>query len=150
MPRPVARAEVAATRGAPGGRRTGRSRIASAPRDLNPATLAAVIRSSACRATCPRCSAAAQDGIRDEQTMAKLDAGKSGSFKLGGELKINRLGFGAMRLTGQGIWGEPEDRPEALRTLKRVPELGIDFIDTADSYGPDVSEELIHEALFPY
>ena len=82
--------------------------------------------------------------------MAKLDAGKSGSFKLGGELKINRLGFGAMRLTGQGIWGESEDRPEALRTLKRVPELGIDFIDTADSYGPDVSEALIHEALFPY
>ncbi len=82
--------------------------------------------------------------------MSKLDAGKSGSFKLGGELEINRLGFGAMRITGKGIFGEPEDRPEALRTLKRVPELGIDFIDTADSYGPDVSEELIREALFPY
>jgi aryl-alcohol dehydrogenase-like predicted oxidoreductase len=82
--------------------------------------------------------------------MAKLDASKSGTFKLGGELTINRLGFGAMRITGKGIWGEPEDRPEALRTLKRVPELGINFIDTADSYGPDVSEELIHEALFPY
>jgi pyridoxine 4-dehydrogenase len=82
--------------------------------------------------------------------MAKLDASKSGTFKIGGEIKINRLGFGAMRVTGKGIWGPPEDRPEALRTLKRVPELGINFIDTADSYGPDVSEELIHETLFPY
>ena len=82
--------------------------------------------------------------------MAKLDASKAGTFKIGGEIEINRLGFGAMRITGKGIWGEPEDRAEALRTLKRVPEFGIDFIDTADSYGPDVSEELIHEALFPY
>jgi pyridoxine 4-dehydrogenase len=82
--------------------------------------------------------------------MAKLDASKSGMFKIGGEIKINRLGFGAMRVTGKGIWGPPEDRLEALRTLKRVPELGINFIDTADSYGPDVSEELIHETLFPY
>lgn len=82
--------------------------------------------------------------------MAKLDASKAGTFKIGGEIEINRLGFGAMRITGKGIWGEPEDRAEALRTLKRVPELGINFIDTADSYGPDVSEELIHEALFPY
>ncbi len=82
--------------------------------------------------------------------MVKLDASKSGTFKIGGEIEINRLGFGAMRITGKGIWGEPEDRAEALRTLKRVPELGINFIDTADSYGPNVSEELIHEALFPY
>jgi pyridoxine 4-dehydrogenase len=82
--------------------------------------------------------------------MERLDASKSGTFKIGGEIEINRLGFGAMRVTGKGIWGPPEDRPEALRTLKRVPELGINFIDTADSYGPDVSEELIHEALFPY
>jgi aryl-alcohol dehydrogenase-like predicted oxidoreductase len=82
--------------------------------------------------------------------MAKLDASKAGTFKIGGEIEINRLGFGAMRITGKGIWGPPEDRPEALRTLKRVPELGIDFIDTADSYGPDVSEELIREALYPY
>ena len=82
--------------------------------------------------------------------MAKLDASKSGTFKIGCEIEINRLGFGAMRITGKGIWGEPEDRAEAVRTLKRVPELGINFIDTADSYGPDVSEELIHEALFPY
>jgi pyridoxine 4-dehydrogenase len=79
-----------------------------------------------------------------------LDAGKSGTFKVGGEITIHRLGFGAMRVTGSGIWGEPEDRPEALRTLKRLPELGIDFIDTADSYGPDVSETLIREALYPY
>jgi pyridoxine 4-dehydrogenase len=73
--------------------------------------------------------------------MAKLDARKLGTFKIGGDTEIHRLGFGAMRITGKGIWGPPEDRPEALRTLKRVPELGIDFIDTADSYGPDVSEE---------
>jgi len=79
-----------------------------------------------------------------------LDAGRSGSFKIGGEITVHRLGFGAMRITGPGIWGEPEDRDEALRTLKRCPELGIDFIDTANSYGPDVSEELIREALYPY
>lgn len=72
------------------------------------------------------------------------------TFKIGGELEIHRLGFGAMRLTGKGVWGEPLDRAEALRTLRRVPELGIDFIDTADSYGPDISEQLIKEALHPY
>lgn len=77
------------------------------------------------------------------------DAAKSGQFRLG-ELTVNRLGFGAMRVTGQGIWGEPADRGEALRTLKRLPELGVNFIDTADSYGPDVSEKLIREALHPY
>jgi pyridoxine 4-dehydrogenase len=88
-------------------------------------------------------------GIRSV-TMAKLDAGKSGSFKISGKLKINRLGFGAMRVTGPGIFGPPEDMGEALRTLKPVPELGIDFIDTADSYGPDVSEQLIRKALHPY
>ncbi|WP_114394638.1 aldo/keto reductase [Oleisolibacter albus] len=63
---------------------------------------------------------------------------------------VNRLGFGAMRITGPGIWGEPADRAEALRTLRRLPELGVTFIDTADSYGPDVSEKLIREALHPY
>jgi pyridoxine 4-dehydrogenase len=82
--------------------------------------------------------------------MTKLDARKSGSFKVGGEIEIHRLGFGAMRITGKGIWGQPEDKPEAIRTLKRLPELGIDFVDTADSYGPDVSEQLIREALHPY
>jgi pyridoxine 4-dehydrogenase len=79
-----------------------------------------------------------------------LDARKSGTFKVGGEIAIHRLGFGAMRITGPGIWGEPEDRAEALRTLRRLPELGVDFVDTANSYGPDVSEILIHEALYPY
>jgi pyridoxine 4-dehydrogenase len=79
-----------------------------------------------------------------------LDARKSGSFKIGGEIEIHRLGFGAMRITGPGIWGPPVDRAEAIHTLKRVPELGIDFIDTADSYGPEVSEQLIREVLYPY
>jgi aryl-alcohol dehydrogenase-like predicted oxidoreductase len=65
-------------------------------------------------------------------------------------LKVNRLGFGAMRITGKGIWGEPDDRDEALRTLRRLPELDVNFIDTAESYGPEVSEKLIREALFPY
>jgi pyridoxine 4-dehydrogenase len=81
---------------------------------------------------------------------AKLDAGKSGFFKIGGDIEIHRLGFGAMRITGPRVWGPPTDMAEAIRTLKRLPELGIDFIDTADSYGPDVSEQLIREALYPY
>src|SRR6266404_2790217 len=67
-----------------------------------------------------------------------------------GDLSIHRLGFGAMRLTGKGIWGEPQDRKEAIRVLRRAVELGINFIDTADSYGPGVSERLIAEALYPY
>ena len=78
------------------------------------------------------------------------DASQSGTFSIGGALKVHRLGFGAMRLTGRGIWGEPADRAEALRVLRRLPELGVDFVDTADSYGPDVSELLIREALHPY
>jgi aryl-alcohol dehydrogenase-like predicted oxidoreductase len=78
------------------------------------------------------------------------DAKQSGSFKIGGTLAVHRLGFGAMRITGPGVWGPPKDRAEALRVLRRLPELGINFIDTADSYGPDVSEELIREALHPY
>lgn len=82
--------------------------------------------------------------------MSKTTAARSGRFKIGGDLAVNRLGFGAMRITGAGIWGDPPDRAEALATLRRVPELGIDFIDTADSYGPDVSEPLIREALHPY
>jgi aryl-alcohol dehydrogenase-like predicted oxidoreductase len=72
------------------------------------------------------------------------------TFKIGGDLEVNRLGFGAMRLTGKGIWGEPKDVGEAKRVLKRAVELGVNFIDTADSYGPDVSERLIGEALSPF
>ncbi|HWB67016.1 MAG TPA: aldo/keto reductase [Mycobacteriales bacterium] len=74
----------------------------------------------------------------------------SGTFAIGGDLTVHRLGFGAMQLTGQGIWGEPADRDECIRVLRRSIELGIDFIDTADSYGPFVSEDLIREALHPY
>lgn len=74
----------------------------------------------------------------------------SGTFPLGGDLRIHRLGFGAMQLTGPGVWGEPKDRAEALRVLRRAVDLGVDFIDTADSYGPFVSEQLIREALHPY
>jgi pyridoxine 4-dehydrogenase len=77
-------------------------------------------------------------------------ATKSGLFKIGGDIPVHRLGFGAMRITGKGIWGEPADRAEALKVLRRLPEIGVDFIDTADSYGPNVSEELIREALAPY
>ncbi|MGV6873248.1 aldo/keto reductase [Pseudochelatococcus sp. B33] len=82
--------------------------------------------------------------------MANIDASLSGQFAIGGDITVNRLGFGAMRITGPGIWGEPEDRPEAIRVLKRLPELGVNFIDTADSYGPFISEDLIAEALHPY
>ncbi|MGK7391630.1 MAG: aldo/keto reductase [Candidatus Cyclobacteriaceae bacterium M2_1C_046] len=74
----------------------------------------------------------------------------SQTFAIGGDLTVNRMGYGAMRITGEGIWGPPEDKEEAIRVLKRTVELGINFIDTADSYGPDVSEELIAEALHPY
>ena len=81
---------------------------------------------------------------------SSANASRAGTFAIGGTIRINRLGFGAMRLTGPGIWGEPADRAEALRTLRRLPDLGVNFIDTADSYGPDISELLIREALHPY
>jgi len=81
---------------------------------------------------------------------ASLSAANGGTFSLGGELTVNRLGFGAMRLTGDGIWGPPKDRAAAIAVLRRAVELGVNFIDTADSYGPNVSEELIAEALSPY
>lgn len=71
-------------------------------------------------------------------------------FTIGGDLRINRMGYGAMRITGEGIWGPPKDRAEAIRVLQRAVELGVNFIDTADSYGPYISEELIAEALHPY
>jgi len=77
-------------------------------------------------------------------------AAKAGEFLIGNDLRVTRLGFGAMRITGKGIWGEPADRAESIRVLRRAVELGINFIDTADSYGPSVSEEIIAEALHPY
>src|ERR1700735_1164913 len=80
----------------------------------------------------------------------EISASLSGTVLLGGELTVNRLGFGAMRITGEGVWGPPKDRAGALAVLRRAVELGVNFIDTADSYGPGVSEELIAEALSPY
>jgi aryl-alcohol dehydrogenase-like predicted oxidoreductase len=77
-------------------------------------------------------------------------AKKAGEFLIGNDLRVTRLGYGAMRITGEGIWGEPADRPEAVRVLRKTVELGINFIDTADSYGPEVSEKIIAEALHPY
>src|SRR5580704_4380804 len=74
----------------------------------------------------------------------------SGTFALGGDLEVHRLGFGAMQLTGKGVWGEPKDHDECIRVLRRAVELGVTLIDTADSYGPYVSEDLIREALHPY
>jgi pyridoxine 4-dehydrogenase len=79
-----------------------------------------------------------------------VHAGTAGTIDVGGDLTVNRLGFGAMRITGDGIWGQPADRDEAKAVLRRAIELGVNFIDTADSYGPDVSEELISETLHPY
>src|SRR5579863_6943382 len=80
----------------------------------------------------------------------ELTATQAGTVTLGNEISVNRLGYGAMRLTGPGIWGPPKDRKAALAVLRRAVELGVNFIDTADSYGPGVSEELIAEALYPY
>ena len=83
-------------------------------------------------------------------TQTQISARASGTFDIGGELTVNRLGFGAMRLTGEGIWGEPRDAEECRRVLRRALELDVNLIDTADAYGPDVSERLIAEALYPY
>ena len=85
-----------------------------------------------------------------KETSTERPAAEAGEFKIGGDLRVIRLGFGAMRITGKGIWGEPEDRNEAIGVLRRAVDLGINFIDTADSYGPHVSEQLIAEALYPY
>src|SRR6185369_13667487 len=82
--------------------------------------------------------------------LTKESAAAAGTLDVGGDLTVNRLGFGAMRLTGRGIWGEPPDREASKAVLRRAVELGVNFIDTADSYGPDVSETLIAEALYPY
>jgi pyridoxine 4-dehydrogenase len=78
------------------------------------------------------------------------NAAAAGTIDVGGDLTVNRLGFGAMRITGPGVWGDPADHGQAIATLRRAVELGVNFIDTADSYGPDVSESLIAEALYPY
>ena len=83
-------------------------------------------------------------------SVSSLPAAQAGTITLGGDLTVNRMGYGAMRITGKGIWGPPDDVNAALATLRRAVELGVNFIDTADSYGPDVSEELIAQALFPY
>jgi aryl-alcohol dehydrogenase-like predicted oxidoreductase len=82
--------------------------------------------------------------------MTTLTAAASGSFTIGADLTVNRLGFGSMRLTGKGVWGDPKDPDEAVRVLRRAVELGVNFIDTADSYGPFVAEQLIKKALHPY
>jgi pyridoxine 4-dehydrogenase len=79
-----------------------------------------------------------------------MNAKDSGTFNLGGDLPVHRLGFGAMRITGDGVWGPPRDEAEALAVLRRAIELGVNLIDTAESYGPHVSEELIAKALYPY
>lgn len=83
-------------------------------------------------------------------TTTESAAAAAGTFELGGELAVRRLGYGAMRLTGEGIWGPPKDADNAIAVLRRAIELGVDFVDTADSYGPYVSEELVREALYPY
>src|ERR1700746_3268884 len=88
--------------------------------------------------------------VEEIMNAREVSASLAGSVSLGGEVSVNRLGFGAMRLTGEGIWGLPKDRPAAIAVLRLAVKLGVNFIDTADSYGPNVSEELIAEALFPY
>src|SRR3954468_15199211 len=86
-------------------------------------------------------------GGRNRPSLASV---RMDTFTIGGDLEVHRLGFGAMRITGEGIWGPPDDPEEDKRLLRRVPELGIDLIDTANSYGPEVTEKLIAEALHPY
>src|SRR5579863_10038227 len=108
-------------------------------------------------AACPAGKAAQRrqrgSGVSERKERAMSDrptAEAAGKIDVGGDLTVNRLGFGAMRITGQGVWGPPPDRERAKAALRRAVELGVNFIDTADSYGPDVSEELIAEALYPY
>jgi len=85
-----------------------------------------------------------------EKSKEPTPVAHAGKFTIGRDLPVNRLGFGAMRITGNGVWGPPANRDEAIRVLRRAVELGVDFVDTADSYGPNISEELIAEALYPY
>src|SRR5215471_11480284 len=89
-------------------------------------------------------------GLREAAMASPAGATAAGSIEIGGDLVVRRLGFGAMRVTGRGIWGEPPDEGQAKATLRRVVDHGVNFIDTADSYGPEVSERLIAEALYPY
>src|SRR6202166_4203000 len=91
-----------------------------------------------------------KSAVRRTVKQNKPPTKKAGEFLIGNDLRVTRLGDGAMRITGDGIWGEPADRAEAIRVLRRAVELSINFIDTADSYGPHVSEEIIAEALHPY
>jgi pyridoxine 4-dehydrogenase len=91
-----------------------------------------------------------KSGVRRNVHRTQAPAEKAGEFLIGNDLRVTRLGFGAMRITGDGVWGEPADRAEAVRVLRHAVELGINFIDTADSYGPGVSEDIIAEALHPY
>ena len=90
------------------------------------------------------------ENVEEMMKAKEISASLAGTVSLGGEAPVNRLGFGAMRLTGEGIWGPPKNRTEAINVLRRAAELNVNFIDTADSYGPNVSEELIAEALHPY
>src|SRR5207248_1962536 len=85
-----------------------------------------------------------------QKILAAIAEARDSTFQLGGDLLVNRLGFGAMRLTGEGIWGWPPDRENAKKVLRRAVELGVNFIDTADAYGPETNELLIAEALYPY
>jgi pyridoxine 4-dehydrogenase len=105
-----------------------------------------------CKCKIPRKSVAARPAAVENESMMQKNtaAQKSGEFVIGNDLPIARLGYGAMRITGKGIWGQPANRAEAVRVLQRAVELGINFIDTADAYGPSVSEEIIAEALHPY
>ena len=93
---------------------------------------------------------ATQASVRVTGAPKRLSAADAGEFLIGGNVRVHRLGFGAMRITGKGIWKEPQNRDEAIRVLRRAIELGVNFIDTADSYGPEVSERIIAEALHPY
>ena len=88
--------------------------------------------------------------MKKEQILSTAAAAAAGTFTIGGDLTVNRMGYGAMRITGPGVWGPPVDKTAALATLRRAIELGVNLIDTADSYGPGTSEELIAEALYPY
>jgi len=102
------------------------------------------------RQTAPLTLEALHPGTKEISMMSQLSAANAGTIDVGGDLTVNRLGFGAMRITGQGIWGSPPDSDAAKEALRRAVGLGITFIDTADSYGPEVSENLIAETLYPY